>query len=602
MKTNDKTENTADTTVEQSTTVESQVSEQQEQLLDSTLVEDTGNNEQPQQTETFETVSEQWNTNSIGDEDILQYVSEGVITPEQVSQITGDTIDEIKARVQAGLEQQPATSEPMPFVDAYLKLMTASKAGTSNAALLADVAAWRQRNEISEDTMNRLVEKLAETSNGAINTTSSTSVEMTILNDISANFAPMQESLDELKKEGSEIINSVIKTAVEFEGSMASRLVQVLAGIAVHGLNVGKQTGGKQGFLVTRRGEADITKQKPYTATTHQSLWGYVKREGMFGDAVTEQTEHGGGKLLKIYGKTFDPYSDPSVAAIQPIACKKALLVAYGHVTKVRFGYWSRKSAQREGKTYRPSRLTMFHESIPEGQDAKHFYRNLCIPANVLTPLVFNKWEEKVIGVVDNGETKRDIMAIVLDKEAGEPNQDETLRWLSDDVAEYLYQHHFAGHELSYNLTERGNKLIPIGCINGSYDPRFPPNARKRETQAEKDARLNKALADLTKVSTERDAALKGIEKEDRVSTLQALEAYAANKHMSLAPNEEYHAFVLATVMLERLTGNGKRPSPEDLKALLAFKRAVDAVIDDNPERSPIYKSPRGDLQIPIAA
>lgn len=551
--------------------VENQISGEQEQLLNTEgTVESVLDPTLVDAADTYENIKAQHEAGEISDDDLLFAVSDGSITEDQFVEIRGLPSAEVQTLVNA----EPEVKEPMYSLDAakekILNMQKESNGKLSNAGALAVVQAWHMRNEVSEATLKELA-KLLVPDNGS-NNPPDTFTET--LNEMKAYYKPTLSTLEDCKKAAENITGVIIHRNIELEGTQVSRLIQVFSDIAYHLAQKGELT-------LARRGEADVTLNKPYTGITHQVLWNAIKKGKMLGD-VKEATGEKMGDRVKHLGKIYDPYSDPSLSPQIPNICKRAVLFAFGHSTKVQFGYMPKRSANG-----RPSKLTIFESAV---DDEKGYFKNLCIPQNVVMPLK-NQVIEKITAVSSTEVTGLKLVG-------GESNDNESLIWVSHDILEPLYQH-LHGHELDYYLVDETNSGIPTGAIIGSHDPRFPPGAQVRESSAKA---LERTKAELTKASTERDAALKGIEKENRLGTLQALEAYVGNKNMPIDEKEPYHAFNLALVMLNRLTGNGRKPSQDDLKMLLVLKRAVDLVIEDDPEGKPMYKSPNGDLRTPIAA
>jgi hypothetical protein len=382
-------------------------------------------------------------------------------------------------------------------------------------------------------------------------------------------YKPSHATLDEAKKDGKNAIELYIRESIKMEGTLVSRLIGVFSDIAYHAFK-------NKDLALTVSGDANVSKGKPYMGVTHRALWSYIKKNNMLGE-VKENTVKIGDRVQSL-GKTYDPYSDPSIAPVAMDLCKRAICYAFGHKTGVVFGYMPKRSANG-----RPSIKDVFELTV---DDPEKYLRNLCIPAKMVRPL---KDQQTIFNRVGN-----DITDIHL--EGGVENDDESFVWFSNSLLEPIYQW-LHGHELEYYTIDKGNTGFPDGSIKGSHDPRFPPGAQQRESSIKL---LEKATTELVATKASLESALKGIEKEDRVGTLQAMAAYAENKNMPVAENEMYQAFSLALAYLNRLT-NGKKPSEAEMKAVLRLKHVVDLVIDEKDKDHPMFISKDG-LRTPIAA
>lgn len=564
-----------------------QLSEQQEQVLanvetEATAEEPTTEDEGLVEASTaYDEISEAWANDKLDDKGIVAAVDNGTISEDQLVAITGDTLAEIRERIAES--DQPKISEPLYSFEAakdHLMRRIKESEGRLNAGgAIALTQVMLSRHEISQETATKLVEMLSVgNTDGSVSTSNTISEEQMILEDIKEHFKPT-ESIDEAKAGGRAIVSGLLKQQVEFEGSKSSLFVMHLANIAIYLFNRGELT-------ITRRGEADISKKRPWMATTHEKLWAKIKEDRMFGEVLEDVDKIGSGESAreKSFGKVLDPYNDKFILPIVKLACMKACLVAYASVSGVQWGY--RKKAQVQG---RPSRKMEFASSVPEGEE-KAYYKMLCAPWTILKPYEYGFREVQKERITDSGKSSY----TVVESYRLSDNNDPSLRWIPDEMVEPLYQHHFAGHVLTYHTEERGTKRIPLGEISGSHDPRFPPMERKRESTQETLDKV-KTLSDRVNVLTaERDAAQGGLDPENIVRTLQGIAGKARNKHLPMTATERATALEVAyDVIVSRLT-NGEKPSEGEVRQLARIKTAIEAILTDKTDGIVEWRSANG--------
>lgn len=512
----------------------------------------------------FADINAAWDRNELTDEDLLASYEEKEITEDQLVAICGDTLAELQERVNKARDEQvekDKTNGTLSFETIHADLTERINSRRLNAGgALALVKLRLAKGEISGETAERLEEWLYLVGNEDGSISHGANVidpGKMIADDIVEHYKPTADSA-ESRKEAESIISGYMRHTIEFEGTKASRLIVDFANIAYAALKSGDFTISYQETPI----DVDGKQMKMRRCNAHQKLWAYIKANKLLG-APKEQTEKVGDKVMSL-GMTYDPYADKGLLAMADKLCQKALMLAYGRLG-VQFGYCPKT---RE----RPSRKQVFKPAtdMSEEEINKSFV-HVCVPKLILQPNTYKYETVRVqTGTNDSGTPTYKWITRAVPEAA---NDDTLLGWIPDDAVDPLFQHIFAEHVLEYDDEARGREdgsgVAPTGYINGSFDPKIGSRrGRQRQNKQSVTDENTKLKQQIAKVTGERDAAQGGLDPENRVKSMQALEGVFHNPKLKVELPEMCYGIAVAVSVIDRVKET--KSLPDDLAHWIA--------------------------------
>lgn len=529
------------TTEEKSEVVEGGLSEQQTEIL-------TADNETTDTSVETETVSEETSDdNSEAEKEISEEADKQTISEEKAKQLKEENYGYLAAEIQNLIDTGI-------IKDKADKLLHINELVKTDKATEAEGFRLRQQFEVSEQATN---------ASGSSTLSENSEAKQTIRENYMPFYAEAADATEPVvaAKAATEIVDKLLRQKQDYEGNAKANLCNAFADIA---------------HFYMKKDQLPVAVRKdPNTGALlcvmHQQLWNKVRVEKLLGE--TQEAIVKTGSFSEDYGTLRNPYTDRQLAPYVKPATVIACLLAYGKVTGVKFGYLPRKG--NSGKRF--NRQMAFVENVNNPDD---YFRCVCVPDNILKP-----WN-LVYKIVP--KDKGNIVQAKID----DANTDDTLRYLTDEVAEALYQHHFASHVLTYDMEQRGSEKAPSGTITGSHDKTVGPNARQRNTSesggsVEEVAELKQQVETLR---MERDKAQAGIDMEHIVSTLMALDGLMSNTRLNVTVGIQMNALALAeTVIRKRLIPNMNGNAKDVLGALVKLQKCISSVVDWNDDEGVYY-------------
>lgn len=361
--------------------------------------------------------------------------------------------------------------------------------------------------------------------------------------DIISIYVP-RASLIESAADARETLKIAATTQNELDGTIQARLARDLAdsGYALIKEVPRKLSPGKdmpKALLKalqehnTLLGTVETEKDTSNLVTTYRST-----RENEKGDD-TGFVEQSSGNVIDIispYGGDRKTQSNVMPAAI------KACLILIGHESRVQYGYIRKSEAS--GKRFTRNMVFLRRDQINE-MEIENYLEAVCVPTNVVAP-------HKYLISTDEG-----ISTLVPHR----TNTNETLRYLVDDWAYALSQHHFNGVKLEYDLGPTKGKH-PTGMLLRAPRAERPPQTGKGEefapsNYAEFAKGNDKQKEEYYKKQQElmketRVAAMGAPGTENFATFLASLDTLATDKSQTLPENAVVNAVKLCNHILKR--------------------------------------------------
>lgn len=538
----------------------SQLSESQETVLNQGLVP-------AGETESFEAIQKLWEDGELDEQVLHDYVVSNVITAKQFEELTGEDY----------VEGNQSSNETVAYLYTATQVIGKWEEAFANAnlvpsAALAMLPAMVSRHELSVEDSHTVQDwlKTKDSNIGGNQPNEAVTLKSQMLT-----YKPAFESVTEAKKEASALVAEGIGKQIEFEGRKSQRLTVAIAAFCHFSIQDGSLTIGYE-----KNKETGVR-----TTTIHKQLKALIKEKEFFGKVKEDKEVRGkdpesNADKVANFGTTYDPYNDKGFAPVFDACCMRAVLIAYPH-SPVRFGFMKKTSI-------RPSRKTRLLSELPEGENPSNYFEYAGIPYNLLKPFDYEyKSYQKTFDSEKDGKPTQ-VKRWVTELVKGKPEEDTSLVWLPNDAVEPLIQHYFAGHTLSYEDNKSGRLDLPLGTINGSYDPKVGPVTRKRPTktttadpeQTKVIERLEKALS-ATRV--ERDRAMQGLDMERIVSTSQAIAAKNRNYALPVNETEFCNEIDIAISLVDRFE-HGIHPGQDGCRKMVELYKRLMAFIQEKEE------------------
>lgn len=536
---------------------ETGLSEQQDALLqneqdESDLVNDDKTN--------LEEIAEAYRSNVIDLDTLQGHVVDGDITAIEYQDICGIKFPVIPETEKSNLD--------MKLDELKAAIAKGEPQGNINV-LYHKVDAWLKGEVISETEAKALRDYLGETLNDPIR-------------NAMVNRDLEHGTIDACRADATAVIAKIADRETEVETSLLSSLLMAVADFATIKMREGKL---------------------PRSSTMHDSLWALLVADKLFGE-VTEEKDENNATVSR-----NDPYRMPSILSYRNRLCLAACLFAYGEVTQVQFGYIPKENLS--GK--RLSLKMVFQPKDRINTPIEECLRSVCVPAKVIRPHVYASVNPDNASNPIDPRTGKPVPSDGWVLEAIKPNEDDSLRYLTDDIATALYGHHFRNEELTYDTVSSIKGKVPTGFINGSKAANTnaatettTETTRKRQTrgtQAEGQEAITKAKDDEIKTLKEDLAASKAMVadqgKGDLTVIFTHLRAVIRDEAVAI-PDDAMLAFWkdVNEMFDKRFVSAGKIPTKEIMSEMVDFLEVAEQYINCEDERESKYswKSPDGNL------
>lgn len=295
--------------------------------------------------------------------------------------------------------------------------------------------------EVKEELAERSI--LVPVTSPGIGTNNPPTRDQVIKEEILAYYKPVKP-LNEAKADAIETVRFIQDRTNDIEGTAIGRLTMDFADIAFANVNCTPQQLGVSKDM--DKNLIKLLKDKVYLGEATQikdtKETGLVEIVNEFENPETKEKEivnTNTGAVVDI----VSPYAGVNAAYIAR-ASKQACLIVYGVKTRVQWGFVHKSECS--GRRIHKG-LTFLPENKIEADKIDDYFRVCCVPNNVVSPVSY-------------ATRLSDDMQELL---PGSPSGNNSLRALTDDWAYALYQHHFHGEGLWFDVGPA--KTMPTGLL-----------------------------------------------------------------------------------------------------------------------------------------